>query len=104
MGDSLSTPLDVALFLLIFIGIPMLLLSFPLIVLGILSRYQLDRRHRYNLTEEWDETDDEYEEVSPRRRFLSTRPGWLSALLLVVMTTWGSYLVFGTSMTTLLGI
>ena len=50
MGDAINTPFDVFLFVVVFVGVPMLLFSLPIIVLVLLSerRYRSLKRRQKN--------------------------------------------------------
>ena len=86
MGDAITTPFDVFVFFLVFVGIPALIFGGPIVVLGFLSvrrTIQLNRQRRNH--------------SDPNSLTASPRLPWLVALFLFSVVGAIAFLVFGAS-------
>jgi len=98
MGDAITTPFDVFLFVLVFVGIPALIFGGPIAVLGLLSvrRTILLKRNYRN------ETFHSPQGLEANALSMSSGFPWLVALILLVTVGAIVFLVFGASISQLL--
>ena len=101
MGDGITTPFDVIIFFLIFVGIPTLIFGLPIVVLGFLfarRTVQLNRKRQNEISERTDQGS------NTKAADISERWPWCVALLLLVVTMAIAYLIFAAPISKLLAM